>query len=103
MKKHFLIILVALLWCNVGFAEKIPDLTNSKWNVQKPKGVKKFLIEFYNGGKCKSSFEDWFNGTIERTDCQWSQNANNVIFYVHDRVIKFNGEFPKESEMKKAI
>ena len=22
---------------------KIPDLTNSKWNVQKPKGVKKFL------------------------------------------------------------
>ena len=35
MKKHFLLILVALLWCNVGVADGIKELNNKLLEIEK--------------------------------------------------------------------
>ncbi len=35
MKKHFLIILVALFWCNVGFADGIKELNKKLLEIEK--------------------------------------------------------------------
>ena len=47
MKKFLVIFIMALMWFNSSFANSIPDLANSKWQVRKSVPIKKQFFEFF--------------------------------------------------------
>ncbi len=51
MKKHFLIILVALLWCNVGFAEVAGLYKKGEGPLKISKNTADILEYYFSGGK----------------------------------------------------
>jgi len=76
MKKLLGIIVLILVWANPSFANPIPDLANSKWEVRKSVPIKKQFFEFYDSGRCRYSFKDLGFFKYEYDDCEWKQNGS---------------------------
>ena len=96
MKKLLGIVVLGLLLSGNAFANKIPDLTNSEWQVKKSKGWKKMKIKFFNNGRCESQFKDIF-GWRKDYDCRWSQDGKKVEISVHDNFVRFKGNVSENS------
>ena len=76
MKKVLLLFVMALMWISPSFANSIPDLANSKWQVRKSVPIKKQFFEFYDNGRCRYSFKDLGVFKYEYDDCEWKQNGS---------------------------
>ena len=66
MKKRFLIILVALLWCNVGFAECIKGDCNNGYGTYTYANGNKYVGEFKNAKRNGQGAYTFANGTVDK-------------------------------------
>ena len=79
-----MILLMALMWFNQSFANSIPNLANSKWEVRKSTPIKKQFFEFYDSGRCRYSFKDLGIFKYEYDDCEWKQNGSKFLIITYN-------------------
>jgi S1-C subfamily serine protease len=90
MKKLLGIMVLGLLLSGNAYANKIPNLSNSEWQITKSKGWKKNKFTFYSGGNCEWQFKDIF-GWRKDYDCKWSQDKRTVKIEINERWLVFSG------------
>jgi S1-C subfamily serine protease len=95
MKKFLGIVVLILLNLNIAQADSIPDLTNSKWEVRKPTGTKKYWVEFFANGKCQNSRKSIWMQTFK--DCVWKQSGDQVYFSINNNYVRFKGKVSSNS------
>ncbi len=97
MKKLLGIVVLVFLNLNIAQANQIADLSNSKWEIYKSKGIKKIWVEFHNGGSCTWSWKDlWMLKTYEN-ECEWTQDKDKVRFSINNNFTKFYGSVTDNS------
>ena len=79
MKKLLGILVLGLLWCNVGIAADAASLVGSKWKLKRGFEVRKITIKFLDNNLCKNSQTLMINRFKGHKQCSWSQDGRKVL------------------------